>query len=209
MSDLSPGTITLLIYLIVLVPLMLLGFFFARRKQFTAHKYIMTTIVIANWVLIAAVMANSYRGVVEFTTDFGDINFLLPTVHLLLGTLAQLLATYLVILMWTENTPLERIVVVRIKNIKTPMRITLSLWLVTVLLGVGIYAVFNSGSSSAEEAPSPAVTEEATEDVPDLDATEEATEDDDNEPDIDAAEEAEEATETAEAPDPAVTEAAD
>jgi len=181
------GTTVLLIYIVLLVPLMLLGFYFARRKMFNPHhKFIMTAVVIVNWVLIALLMANSYRGVVEFTPDRTDINFILPTIHLITGALAQIMGTYLVLLMWTENTPLERLVFFRIKNIKTPMRITLSLWLINVVLGFGIYALFNAPAADAEDAPPPAVTEEAlsddesTEDAPAPDATEEATSDEDS-----------------------------
>lgn len=179
------GTTVLLIYIFFLVPLMLLGFYFARRKLFNPqHKIVMTAVVILNWVLIAALMANSYRSVVEFTPDRGDINFILPTVHLITGAVAQLMATYLVLLMWTENTALERIVLFRIKNIKTPMRLTLSLWLVTVVLGFGIYALFNAPTAVAEDTPSPAVMteealpieEDAAEDTPAPDATEEVEE---------------------------------
>lgn len=192
------GTIVLLIYLVVLVPLMLLGFFFARRKMFNPHhKLVMTTVVIVNWVLIALLMFNSYRGVVEYTPDRTNINFILPTIHLITGSLAQIMGTYLVLLMWTENTPLERLVFFRIKKIKTPMRITLSLWLITVVLGFGIYALFNAPTADAGDAPAPAVTEEALsgEEVADPIATEEAIE--------------EAADTTEEAADPVATEAVD
>lgn len=197
------GTTVLFIYLLLLVPLMVLGYIFARRKMFDPHhKLVMTTVVIVNWVLIALLMANSYRGVVEFTPDRTDINFILPTIHLLTGGLAQIMGTYLVLLMWTENTPLERLVLIRTRNIKTPMRITLSLWLVTVLLGFGIYALFNAPTVDAGDAPAPAATEEVlseeeeTDTVPAPDATEEAASEDGNE------------TETSdeEAPEPAATE---
>ncbi len=168
------GTTVLLSYIFLLVPLMLLGYYFARRKMFDPqHKLVMTAVVVLNWVLIALLMANSYRQVVEFTPDRTDLNFILPTIHLITGAIAQIMGTYLVLLMWTEDTPLERIVLFRIRNIKTPMRITLSLWLVTVALGFGIYALFNAPTVVAEDAPTPAVTEEAE---PVEDATDEAEE---------------------------------
>ncbi|MCA9915513.1 MAG: hypothetical protein KC496_19300, partial [Anaerolineae bacterium] len=166
------------------------------------HKLVMTTVVVVNWVLIALLMANSYRSVVEFTPNRSDINFILPTIHLLTGSLAQIMGTYLVLLMWTENTPMERLILIRTRAIKTPMRLTLSLWLVTILLGFGIYGLFNAPSVIAEEAPSPVVTEEvipeaqSTEAAPAPDATEEII--------IDELEETEEPER--DAPEPASTE---
>lgn len=173
----TAGTMTLIAYIVVLLPLMLLGFYFARRKMFDPHhKLTMTLVVILNWVLIAAVMAGSYAsGVAPGLPDnLGEIGALLPTIHGIVGLLAQLMATYLVLLMWTENTALERLVIVRIKNIKTPMRITLSLWFITVLLGFGLYAVWNGGSDDADSAPPATVTEEVEDAAPAPDATEES-----------------------------------
>ncbi|MGB1285679.1 MAG: hypothetical protein ACPG7F_04015 [Aggregatilineales bacterium] len=194
----SSSQLTLLAYVFVLMPGMLLGFFFARRKMFQPHhKMVMTTITIVNWVLILLLMAVSYSSFVLPALQDGqtDIITLLPTVHLITGGLAQLLATYLVLLMWTENTPLEPIILYRIKNIKTPMRMTLALWLITVMLGIGIYVTWNApvsadvagapvsteeapDASSTEDASDPAATEAAEdtadEDVPDAASTEDA-----------------------------------
>jgi uncharacterized membrane protein YozB (DUF420 family) len=173
--------ISLAIYVLVLLPLMLLGFYFARRKMFNQHKLTMTTIFIANWALIFWVMSPSYRGMVssEPAPDYSTIPVILPTIHMALGSIAQIMATYLVILMWTERSPLEKLVPFRIKNIKTPMRITLSLWIATVLLGFGIYSTwygfddfFNNSAEATIEAPAP----EDTEAAPAPDGTEDAAE---------------------------------
>ncbi len=174
----NSGTMTLIAYIVVLLPLMLLGFFFARRKMFNPHhKLTMTLVVILNWVLIAAVMVGSYSGGVApgLPDNLGEITALLPTIHGIIGLLAQLMASYLVLLMWTENTAVEGLIPFRIKNIKTPMRITLSLWIITVLLGFGIYAVWYGGNSDAD-APPPAATEEVDGSAPEPDASEEAEE---------------------------------
>lgn len=175
----SPSTIVLAIYIIVLAPAMLLGFGFARRKLFVpAHKFVMTGVTLANWVLIVGLMIGSYANNVApgIPTYISDIRNLLPTIHLVTGGIAQLLATYLVILMWTERTALEGLLPFRIKKIKTPMRLTLALWLTTVVLGVGIYFVWDSGSSSAQTAP-PQSTAEAPEstEAPQASTTEEAS----------------------------------
>jgi hypothetical protein len=189
----SSSTLVLLAYIFVLAPGMLLGFYFARTKRFSPqHKLTMTGITVLNWILIIALMIVSYSNFVlpAFSRLTSDVFVWLPTLHLLTGTIAQLLATYLVLLMWTEKTSFERIVVYRIKNIKTPMRLTLALWLITILLGVGIYLTWNAPSSNDSQ-QTPAATEiapeateasaESTEDAPvapeATEASDESTED--------------------------------
>ena len=192
---------------------MLLGYYFARRKMFDPHhKFIMTLVVILNWVLISVVMLTSYTDVAADLPENLNQNFaLIATVHGIIGLIAQIMATYLVLLMWTENTPLERIVIFRIKNIKTPMRITLSLWLITVLLGFGVYGVwYGGGDAETTDDPLPAITEEAETQntIPALDATEEAEDAADDATD-DAEDAADDATDAAEVAADDATDAAD
>lgn len=200
----NTSLMTLIVYIVVLLPLMLLGFFFARRKMFNPHhKLTMTLVVILNWALIIAIMLGSYSdGVATGLPDnLSDINALLPTIHGIVGFTAQLMATYLMLLMWTENTAVEGLIPFRIKNIKTPMRITLTLWIITVLMGFGIYSVWYGGSTESDTAPPPAATEEV-----------EATENDEEATAPDATEEAEtteDTEEVEEAPAPDTTEEAD
>ncbi len=164
----TTSTIVLLIYLLFLVPAMLVGFGFARRKLFRPHhKMVMTTITLVNWALIIAVMIGSYGGNVApyLSTGISQPSLLLPTLHLITGAIAQVLATYLVILMWFEKS-LPKFMVTH--KIKTPMRLTLSLWLITAVLGLGIYIVWNAPASSADSL-APVATDEvpvATDVVP-------------------------------------------
>jgi hypothetical protein len=136
--------LTLTLYLFLLLPGMLLGFYFARRKRYTPHhKLTMTTVVVINWILIALVMVVGYRdGVLPFlnrdvAAQFaGDPRIVLPTLHGITGGVAQLLATYLAFRMWFENVLPSWIMV---KRIKRYMRFTLALWVVTIGLGAIIY----------------------------------------------------------------------
>lgn len=201
----NTSLMTLIIYIVVLLPLMLLGFFFARRKMFNPHhKLTMTLVVILNWALIIAIMLGSYSGGVApgLPDNLGEINALLPSIHGIVGLTAQLMATYLMLLMWTENTAVEGLIPFRIKNIKTPMRITLTLWIITVLMGFGIYSVWYGGSTESDTAPPPAATEEAetiedSEEAPAPDATEETetTEDTEEAEEVPAPDTTEEADE--------------
>jgi uncharacterized membrane protein YozB (DUF420 family) len=144
--------ITLLAYVLLLVPGMLAGLYFARRgKHRPHHKYTMATITIVNWILIIFLM------LVAFFTDVAsgvaaqpeNTRFLMPAVHALLGGPAQLLATYVIYRMFKEDrdvaaarkrgeTQLSRY---WFKNAKPIMRLTLTLWLITAALGVVSYLI--------------------------------------------------------------------
>jgi uncharacterized membrane protein YozB (DUF420 family) len=155
--------ITLLIYILLLAPAMIIGFIFARRKMFAPyHKFTMTGITIFNWILIIIIMAVSYSRYVAPSLPgyLSDVRGAVATLHLLTGLIAQLLATYLVIMMWTERTPLEKAVPFRFKNIKRPMRLTLALWLTTVVLGIGIYLTWYVAAPGGDTG-TPIATEEA------------------------------------------------
>ncbi len=165
-SDLS-----LLAYILLIVPSMLVGYFFARRKMFVPHhKLIMTAIVLINWVIIVLLMALSYNdGVAPYVgSSLGDARVLLPTIHLVTGALAQVIGTYLVLRMWFEN---QLPAWFKVKRIKRWMRLTLALWLVTAALGITTYFVFYTPTVTASgvDVLPPAVTQEAPQ------ATEEAT----------------------------------
>ena len=104
--------LNLLAYILLIVPVMLAGFVFARRKQFRPHHMlVMTTITLVNWVIILLLMAGRYADSVapHLKEGLGEPARLVPSIHLVFGAAAQVLATYLVILMWTEKTRFERI----------------------------------------------------------------------------------------------------
>lgn len=156
-SDLS-----LMAYLLLIIPAMLTGFVFARRKMFVPHhKLMMTSIIIVNWVIIFFLMAVSYReGVSPYLgVAFSDPRVALPTIHLVTGAVAQILGTYLVLRMWFEKV-LPKWIMVR--NIKTYMRFTLALWLITAALGIIIYAAWYVRPAQAGNAPAPASTPEVS-----------------------------------------------
>jgi uncharacterized membrane protein YozB (DUF420 family) len=167
--------LTLLAYVLLLAPAMLVGFYFARRKWFEPyHKMTMTTITLVNWVLIFALMIGSYSAGVlpRLGENVSNPRYLLPTLHLITGALAQFTATYLVIRMWFENQLPDWF---KVENIKRPMRFTLAAWLVTVLLGVGIYVTWYVGQPVvAQDAPIATHEAIATDEAEPLEGTEEA-----------------------------------
>jgi uncharacterized membrane protein YozB (DUF420 family) len=156
--------LTLVAYILILLPLMLIGYLFARRKKFVPHhKFTMTAITTLNWVLIVVVMWVTYReGVAPTANDLiGDGLVPLATVHLITGGIAQLLATYLVARMWLENVLPAAL---KVKNIKFYMRLTLTLWVLTALIGIGMYFAWyvEPASAAEEDSLTPQATEEAT-----------------------------------------------
>jgi len=141
----TTSDLVLLAYIFLLVPAMLIGFGFARRKLFEPHhKFMMTTITIVNWLLIFFVMWVTYsRDVLPQVPQSLKLPFvLIPSLHLLAGLTAQLIATYLVIRMWFEK---QLPAWFKVKNIKLYMRTTLALWLLTAVLGLTTWAVINKG----------------------------------------------------------------
>ncbi len=154
--------LTLMAYIFLLVPGMLIGFFFARRKWFEPHhKLTMTSIALLNWVLIIFVMIVSFTRSVapEIPQGLSQPAYLLPALHALTGITAQILATYIVIRMWGEK-------IIRgwawAANIKIWMRTTLALWLITAALGIAIYFTWYGGSAAptGDNVTPPVATEE-------------------------------------------------
>jgi uncharacterized membrane protein YozB (DUF420 family) len=153
--------LTLLAYILFIVPAMLVGFYFARRKWFdTHHKPTMTTITIVNWLLIGWLMIASYaQGVLPtLGQNLSNPRYILPTLHLVIGGLAQITATYLVIRMWFEKQLPDWF---KIENIKRAMRLTLTGWLIAALLGIGIYVTWYVARPPAADTAPITATEEA------------------------------------------------
>lgn len=114
---------------------LLAGFYLARRKRFRHHANVQTTMVLANLVLIAVVMATSlYDYVIVGETTTGRVARWM-IVHGIVGAVAELAGIYLILRMRTKVIPKR----FRVRNIKLAMRTTLALWTALVVLGAGIY----------------------------------------------------------------------
>jgi hypothetical protein len=140
----NAGNYVLVAYIVLIVPAMIVGYVFARRKMFEPyHKITMTAITIVNWIVIILLMGVRYKNeILPAVPQYLNLpGVLIPTLHLIPGLIAQLLATYLVIRMWFSNVIPERLAVA---NIKPYMRLTLALWLITAVLGVATWAVFHT-----------------------------------------------------------------
>ncbi|MEM6281916.1 MAG: hypothetical protein AAF787_06965 [Chloroflexota bacterium] len=153
--------ITLLAYILLLLPLMGVGYMYARRKMFEpAHKYVMTSITTLNWVLILWVMLVSFTESVapQIPDGLNQTFVALPAIHVLTGAVAQILATYLLARMWLEKQLPSW---AKIVNIKAYMRVTLALWVTTAVLGIAIYFTWYGVASAQQgDVPPPVATDD-------------------------------------------------
>ncbi len=210
--------LTLIAYLLLIIPGMLAGWYFARSgRHRPAHKWTMITITVVNTILILALMVVAYQfDVVDNIGSQPDnFRYLMPTVHALFGFPAQVLAIIIVINMLREDSAVAaakkrgetNFTKYWWKRAKPVMRLTLVLWLITATFGVFSYLIrydvltIPSGAETVEPIATeePQVAPESTDEA-EIAITEEA--------DSEASEESEEDTE-AQSASPAITEEPD
>ncbi len=118
---------------------LLAGAFLARRKRFAAHGVCQTTVLALNLVMIALVMWPSFQMMrPQLPAGLRDRFYAVATIHAALGTAAELLGLYIVLVAATSVVPRR----LRFQNWKVWMRSELALWWVVVLFGVGTYYVW-------------------------------------------------------------------
>lgn len=116
--------------------LLLIGMILARRQRFRLHAFCQSAVMILNLALIFAIMLPQFRRQVipQVPSHFSDNYYSSAFIHAALGTLAELLGLY-VVLVGTKLLPET----LRFTNYKAWMRTTLALWWITILFGVGTY----------------------------------------------------------------------
>lgn len=117
---------------------LLLGWRFARIKDYTKHARVQTTVVLVNLLMIFFIMGVTFFGpeVLENPAGTSDRLIMIEISHGILGSLAALSGTYLVFRMTFERVLPQWIMVA---NFKRVMQITIVLWL---LISVGGFAIF-------------------------------------------------------------------
>jgi plastocyanin/uncharacterized membrane protein YozB (DUF420 family) len=111
------------------------GFYFARRGQIPRHQTIQTSMVLVNLFFIAFVMITSFYNFVILGGTTSGTSASLMIVHGILGLVAEATGIYLILRMRTQVIPPR----LRVSNFKLLMRMTLGLWTILVVLGLGIY----------------------------------------------------------------------
>jgi plastocyanin/uncharacterized membrane protein YozB (DUF420 family) len=131
--------------------MLLAGMALARKKNFKAHKYCQSAVMALNLVMIVLIMAPAFQRQVQPRVPGGlnEAYYAVPYVHALLGTLAELLGLYIVLVAATKLVPKK----LRFKRYKPWMRTELALWWIVILIGVGTYYVWYISPSSTVAAP--------------------------------------------------------
>lgn len=129
-----------LVMQIVMGAALVAGSLLARRKLYAAHGICQTTVLLLNLGLIGLVMWPSFQQQVipAIPKGFHKWYFAVATLHALLGTIAELLGLYIVIVAGTRVLPQS----LSFKNWKRWMRAELMLWSAVVLTGVGTYCAW-------------------------------------------------------------------
>jgi plastocyanin/uncharacterized membrane protein YozB (DUF420 family) len=126
------------------------GMFLARRKNYRLHARCQASVVLLNLVMIVLIMAPQFHKQVEpnlaqITTDR---YYTLPFFHAALGTVAEVLGLYVILVAGTDMIPKS----LRFDNYKPWMRTTLALWWTVIGLGVATYVVWYVSEQPAQAA---------------------------------------------------------
>jgi len=106
---------------------LLLGTVLARRGRYRAHAWCQSAVVLLNLILIAFIMAPSFSRQVasEVPGRLGDSYYAIAVAHGILGTVAELLGLYILLVSGTNILPKQ----IRFTRYKPWMRTALALWL--------------------------------------------------------------------------------
>src|SRR5947209_6230490 len=134
---------------------LLVGMMLARQKKFEAHKRCQATVMLLNLLMIFLIMAPSFHKQVEPQLPGGlrDAYYLVPFIHAALGTLAELLGLYIVMVAATNLLPPR----LKFDRYRPWMRTCLALWWVVILFGIGTYYVWYVKGERQPAAPPQAV----------------------------------------------------
>src|SRR5438128_5396075 len=86
---------------------LLVGMFLAKRKKFRAHKYCQSWVMLLNLVMIFLIMAPSFHRQVDSRPPgrLKEAYYLVPYVHAILRTIAEVLGIYIVLVAATKLIP--------------------------------------------------------------------------------------------------------
>ena len=116
---------------------LLAGAWLAHTRRFRQHAWCQSVIVLINFVVIVLEMLPSFRAQVlpRIPQKLGKAYVALATAHATLGTVAEILALYILLAAGTRLLPEK----CRITRYKAWMRSVLGLWWLALLLGFATY----------------------------------------------------------------------
>lgn len=111
------------------------GAIHAHRKNFSRHCPVMAVAALLNWIPVLIGMVPMWLVILKGSQLLATGTFYtIPIFHGILGGISQLLMTYTVVRMyWIKQLPP--------KNPLWLMRITITLWILSVIGGIGVYIV--------------------------------------------------------------------
>lgn len=112
------------------------GVVMARRQKYEAHRWIQTTAVALNVVLVIWLMILPYRDFVApgIPQALGQPFYLVTTLHAIVGFFAFVLGTFIVLR--ANGLMIARL---KFRNYKLFMRTSYILYLITIFLGLLVY----------------------------------------------------------------------
>lgn len=116
---------------------LIVGVILAKQKRYKAHGACQSTVLLLNLWMIALTMWPSFREQVipHIPRAIKRGYYAIVTVHMLLGTSAELLGIYIVLVAGTKWVPQS----LRFTQWKRWMRIELALWFLALTWGLGTY----------------------------------------------------------------------
>lgn len=117
---------------------LLAGAWLAGKKRYRQHAWCQSIIVLLNLAVIGLTMVPSFRmhEPPRVLARLSRPYFALATAHATLGSVAEILALYILLAAGTRLLP-EKL---RLKRYKSWMRTVLALWWLALLLGFATYA---------------------------------------------------------------------
>ena len=117
---------------------LVLGMLLARRQKYRAHAWCQSAVVVLNLMVIAQVMAPTFRSQVapKIPARLGRLYYAVATGHAIVGFVAELLGVYIILAAGTKILPES----LRLVRYKFWMRIALVIWWLALLLGLTTYA---------------------------------------------------------------------
>ena len=115
-----------------------IGFLLARRKQFEAHRWVQTSAVIINTIVVIVSMVTSFIIYIlpGIPSKFGEGDYAVTTMHAFVGTIGMLFGIF-VALRGNNLVPGA----LRFSNYKPFMRWAYGLYMLSTLSGAIIYII--------------------------------------------------------------------
>ena len=130
--------VTLVLSILVALALTV-GVIYARRQQYQTHRWIQTAAVLLNVILVLWFMLLPYRDFIApgIPQRLGDAFIWVTTLHAIVGFFAFTLGVFIVLR--ANGLMIEAL---KFSNYKLFMRTSYTLYMLTTLLGLGVYIVW-------------------------------------------------------------------